>query len=91
MFTAVDMDYSEKYRALKDIVNKVNEKVQVLELKIQGSLSIDLNTRENYYEQLTKRFQNVRDLIDVEERDILAEIEQKIDLNKEEQFIEDFI
>lgn len=33
----------------------------------------------------------MRDLVDVHERDILQEIESKIDINKEEEFIEGFI
>jgi hypothetical protein len=33
----------------------------------------------------------VRDIADVTERDILQEIEAKIDINKEEDFIEAFI
>lgn len=33
----------------------------------------------------------MRDLADVHERDILQEIESKIDINKEEEFIEGFI
>jgi hypothetical protein len=35
------MESGEKYKILKEIFTRVNEKVSVLEAKAQGSLSID--------------------------------------------------
>lgn len=58
---------------------------------MQGSLSVDPNTNESYYETQSSRFQQVLDLMDLSERDILQEIESRIDINKEEDFIEGFI
>jgi hypothetical protein len=51
------MDVTEKFRVLKDLATKVNEKVLVLEQKMLGSLSVDPNTNENYYEMQSSRFQ----------------------------------
>ncbi len=81
----------ENFKQLKDLQQKVNEKVQVLEQKLSGGLVVDQNINESYYELLSARFQQCRDLADVTEKDVLIEIEEKIDLNKEEEVIEAFL
>ena len=86
-----DIDTCEKFRMLKDLAGKVNEKVNVLEQKMQGSLSVDPNTNENYYEIQCQRYNQVKDLAALSEKDLLQEIESAIDINKEEEFIEGFI
>lgn len=45
-----ELEPSEKYKILKDVFTKVNEKVQILELKAQGNLGIDANVSEGYYD-----------------------------------------
>lgn len=63
----------------------------VLEQKLSGGLVVDQNINESYYELLSSRFQQCRDLADVTENDVLIDIGEKIDLNKEEEVIEAFI
>ena len=90
-FQFLGLDMVDKFKQLKDLQAKVNEKVLVLEQKLAGGLTLDQNINESYYEQLSSRFQDCRDLADVTEKDVLVEIQVKIDLNKEEEVIESFI
>jgi hypothetical protein len=84
-----DIDLLERFKILKDVMVKVNEKVQNLEQRILASQEVNMN--ETYYEIQSSRFEQVRDLGEVSERDILQEIEAKIDIDKEEELIESFI
>ncbi|CDW82966.1 UNKNOWN [Stylonychia lemnae] len=89
--TLKELEPSEKYKVLKDVFTKVNDKVQILELKAQGNLGIDSNVSEGYYDQKNALFKQVKDVGDLTEKDLLKEIESKIDLNREEDLIEDFV
>ena len=45
-----ELETTEKFKILKDLAVKINEKLLVLEQKMLGSLSVDLNINESYYE-----------------------------------------
>lgn len=85
----IEADLVEKFKILRDVWTKVNEKVSLLEQRLQSSQELNIN--ESYYEILSSRFNQVRDLGDLTEKELLQEIESKIDINKEEEFIEGFI
>lgn len=65
--------------------------MQILEQKMAGGLAVDMNINESYYEILSSKFNQCRDIAELTEKDILQEIESKIDINKEEESIEAFI
>ena len=55
-----------------------------------GGLTVDLNTNESYYENLSSKFSQCRDICEITEKDILSEIESRIDISKEEESMEAF-
>lgn len=81
----------DKLKMLREVVAKINDKVTVLEQKIQGSLSIDQNTGESYFTTLSSNFELSRDLGTLSEKDVLCEVEQLFNMIKDDDIIETFV
>ena len=84
-------DVVEKLRVLKELQTKLHEKVSVLESRLHASLNLDNNSNEAFYENLKTKYEFCKDLKDATERDLLQEIENKIDPDKCEEAINAFI
>lgn len=50
----IEADLVEKFKILRDVWTKVNEKVSLLEQRLQSSQELNIN--ESYYEILSSRF-----------------------------------
>lgn len=81
----------EKYQLLKEVAQKVNEKVQVLEQKANSALVVFESGTNDYFDQLAQKTHHCESLAELSEKEVLLEIELNIDINKEEEAIEAFI